>query len=377
MTFKVKKLLFIMESLAGGGAEKLLIDILNRIDTEKYKIDLYLLCKQGIYVDDLPPSVRVLPHPHSFGYRLARKICNKCNLTDIGSWVEKFYFRRLIKEKYDVGISFMEGLSLKYHSFIFDKFPKNISWIHTNLMKNHWSLHFFENGEQEASIYDKLSCIVFVSESAKIEFNKLIKTTRPIQKIIYNLIDKGDIIGKSKEYVVEKQKFTLCCVGRLSLQKGLDRAINVAKILKDKGHDFELWLLGEGENESTLREQVKRLNLTDCVKFWGFIKNPYPYMKAVDLFLMTSYTEGYPLVMCESICLGLPVVSTDITGVNEILDNGKYGILTGSQETEIADTLSELMSDPEKLKKLAQLSQERSEMFDPSHTMSDIYDLFE
>jgi glycosyltransferase involved in cell wall biosynthesis len=372
----MKKILIIMQSLVGGGAEKVLIDILKCFDTNKYEVSLYIIREEGVYLNDIPQNIKRI----SYGkmtylcFRIIRKICIRTNLNNVFSAIEKRLFRRLISEKYDAVISFMEGLPLKYHSFIFNKCNNNISWVHINLNKSHWTSCFFKSQEEEI-LYNMLSTIVFVSKDAKIEFNKLFHITKPIQKVIYNLIPTDDIILKSNEYEVEKHKFTVCCVGRLALQKRFDRAIDIAKILRDMGHDFEFWILGQGPLEPELKDKVQSLNLMDYVKFLGFIKNPYPYMKKSDIFLMTSDTEGYPLVICEAICLGLPVVSTNITGVNEILDNGKYGILTSFQTSEISMILNELMSDAVKLNNLSQLSKERAKMFNPKDIMSEIYEL--
>jgi glycosyltransferase involved in cell wall biosynthesis len=370
-----------MQSLAGGGAEKVLIDILKCFDTNKYNVSLYLIRNRGVHLNNIPKNVTRLSYGKTicFCSRIIRRICLQTNLSSsIFYAIEKKMVRRLINEKYDTIISFMEGLSLKYHSFVFDKSDNNISWVHINLYKNHWTTSVFsKKNKEEEELYNTLSGIVFVSKDAKIEFNKLFNITKPIQKVIYNLINKDDIILKSNEYEIEKQRFTICCVGRLTLQKRFDRVIEIAKILKDMGHLFEFWILGEGVLELELKNKVKSLNLTDYVKFLGFIKNPYPYMKESDIFLMTSDTEGYPLVICEAICLGLPVVSTNVTGVNEILDNGKYGILTSFQTLDISIILNELMSDSVKLNNLSQLSKERSKIFNPKEIMAEIYHLID
>ncbi len=374
----MKKILIIMQSLDGGGAEKVLIDILKYFNLDIYNVSICLLDKGGVYLKDIPKNIELLPYfHHSEFYMPVKKVSRKLNLMNAYYSMERFFFRKFIKIEYDIVISFMEGQSLKYHSFIFDRCKKNISWVHINFNLNHWSSTFFKNHNEEELIYNLLSCIVFVSNDAKAEFNKLFKITHPSQKVIYNLIDRNNILNKSNKEDIEKHKFTICCVGRLYSQKRFDRAINVAKILKDKGFDFELWILGIGPLELDLKNQVKALGLTNFVKFWGFIKNPYPIMKKSDLYLMTSDTEGYPLVICEAICLGLPIVSTNITGVNEILDDGTYGVLTSFKETEIANILSELITNPIKLNNLSLLSQERARIFNPQNTMSEIYELLE
>lgn len=370
-----------MQSLNGGGAEKVLVDILANFDVENYTISLCVLNKGGVYKKDIPNNIKLIDYlpwlRMSHFFRRVERRLRKTKLFSIYLMMEQVRFKRTIQMEYDAIISFMEGESLRYHSFIFEKSKNNISWVHTNFKINHWSSAFFANDKQEEQIYNMLSSIIFVSKDAQTTFNEIFKIKSPRQKVIYNLIDRNSIIHKSEEQIINKQKFTICCTGRLAPQKRFDRAIKAAKIVKDKGLDFELWLLGEGYLEVELKKLVSSLDLTDYIKFLGYIKNPYPIMKVSDLFLLTSDTEGYPLVVCEAISLGLPIVSTNVTGVGEILDNGKYGILTNYSETEIADALIKLISDKAELFKFSMLAQERSEMFKVENTMLSIYSLIE
>jgi glycosyltransferase involved in cell wall biosynthesis len=378
----MKKILIIMDALNGGGAEKVLIDILRHFDTDKYSVCLCLLNKEGAFLDDVPPSIKLLAYKHFIAYRLISKICQKIHRIEVYYSMERFFFRNFIKEEWDTIISFMEGTPLKYHSFLFDRCKNNVSWVHINLEKKHWTFFVFHSNEREEQTYNQLTTVVFVSKDAQESANRLFDIKRPNQKVIYNLIDRNDIIEKSqveclseRGYEAVQQKFTICCVGRLCRQKRFDRAIDIVKILVDRGLDFELWILGKGILEKELKEKTASLNLQEQIKFWGFVKNPYPYMRKSDMLLITSDVEGYPLVACEALCLGLPIVSTNVDGMNEILDNGKYGIVTNFQALDIANVIEELMTNQLRIDDLSKLAEERANIFSPENTMSEIYNV--
>ena len=215
--------------------------------------------------------------------------------------------------------------------------------------------------------------IIFVSQGAKEAFSKLFDISEKL-KVIYNIIDYQTINQKAATSIPEKTKFTICNVGRLTEQKRQDRLLKIAKILKDKGFEFEIWILGEGKLELQLKNQAKALEVSDVVKFLGYQANPYPYIKVSDIFVLTSDTEGYPTVVCEALCLGKPVISTNITGSDELLANG-IGILTGFEPDAIAEQIGRLIQSRELCSHYARLAAQRGQRFQPQDVMAQIYSL--
>ena len=126
--------------------------------------------------------------------------------------------------------------------------------------------------------------------------------------------------------------------GRLNQQKRYDRALRLIKALSDKSIDVEMWILVEGELREILMSLANKLGILDRCRFWGFVKPPYPYMRAADIYLNTSEAEGYPLVLCEALCLGLPIVATDITGAHEILEDSPSSV----EEDDLFEYLSDI-----------------------------------
>lgn len=375
----MKNILFIMPDLPSGGAEKLLIDILKRIDTDIYNVSLLLEYRQGIYLNDIPSSVEIL------------SIHGKNNI-----WRERFHrglhilhcyglfhsivyrcmeFFRLRGRSFDTIISFMEGSAVKYHSYITHKAERNISWVHIDFARKHWSLEFFQNQAEEKNAYNKMDNVIFVSGEAKKGFLSTYSFEKTKCQVLYNLIDKTDITRLADSIEVEKKKFTIVMVGRLNEQKRYDRALNAVKILKEAGMEFELWILGEGQLENKLKETCSAMGIENYVKFLGFKKPSYAYMKVADIFLNTSEAEGYPLTICEALCLDLPIVATDITGAREILGDSEYGLLVEETPESIANGILAMMKNDKKRKTYRIAANEGAKQFDVQKVMNNIYQI--
>ena len=273
-----------------------------------------------------------------------------------------------------MAISFMEGSAVRFHSYIFRKARKHLSWVHIDLLRKHWSLDFFRDEGEEWSIYGKMDTIVFVSWDAKRSFLKMYPTIDQGRCVVqYNLIDGKNILRQIGAIHVEKKKFTICMVGRLNRQKRYDRAIEVARRLKADGLDFELWILGEGELRNTIESQIKSSGREETVLLKGFVNPPYPYVSPSVLVLCTSESEGLPLVIAEAFWMGVPVVSTNVTGPSELLGDSEYGLLTGEDIDSIYHVVKSVMTDEQLRKHYAVKSCERAKIFSVEKFMKDFY----
>lgn len=241
----------------------------------------------------------------------------------------------LKERRFDTIVSFMEGMAVRMHSYIYDKADRNISWVHIDFKKKHWSLDFFSDEQEEYECYQKMDKIIFVSRDAKDKFKEIFKFDDYKLEVVYNLIDCDEIKKLADSKIVEKKKFTICMVGRLNQQKRYDRALEVACKLKETGYNLEFWVLGDGEQMTKLRDKVKEYDLEDYFFLKGFIKPPYPYMKQSDILLISSESEGFSLVACEAFCLGVPVVSTKTSGPTELIKSSKAGLLVNENIDDI------------------------------------------
>lgn len=373
-----KKILFLMPAMTGGGAEKVLVDILQHFDYEHYDVSLFLEYREGIYLEDIPKKVQIVSlhgKDNLWFQRLHRRLLEHGWLVDFYYWVYRLMFLwKLRRRNFDVAVSFMEGSAVRFHSYIFHKARKHLSWVHIDLLRKHWSLGYFRDEAEEQSIYGKMDKIVFVSNDARSSFLKMYPMVECGQCVVqYNLIDEKSILSQIGGKHTEKKKFTICMVGRLNRQKRYDRAVEVAHRLKADGLDFELWILGEGELRSTIESQIKEYGLEETVLLEGFVKPPYPYVSQADLFLCTSESEGLPLVIAEAFCMGIPVVSTNVTGPTELLGDSEYGLLTEEDTDSIYHAVKSLMTDAHLRSHFAEKSLERAKIFSVERFMEDFY----
>ncbi len=143
-------------------------------------------------------------------------------------------------------------------------------------------------------------------------------------------------------------------VGRLSQEKGFDRLIQAAAILVRDGHDLEVWIVGEGEEEVSLRGLASEEGIGDRVRFLGFQTDVKPLFEAMDIFVLSSLREGLPNVLLEAMSMQTPVVSTRVAGIPSILSDGENGLVVEpGSDKEIAAALERLLLHPDSTRELA------------------------
>jgi len=372
----LKKILFIMNNLGGGGAEKVLIDILSVFDYKKYEVDILLVNNEGIYRDKLNENVSL-----SYIYKPI-KYKNKAHRTLIetirGKTIRYFpslVYKRKVKKKYDIEIAFLEGFPSTYIlANSTNKYSKKIAWIHTDLSKSR-TLSF----KNEEKMYSKIDNIVCVSNECKEIFDTLYPMQSKKAEIIYNLINRDIIIEKSKESIdYTFSKPTIIGIGRLSSEKRFDLLIKAHKLLIDDGIENELIILGEGDKKAELKGLIEKLGISDTVKLLGFKSNPYPYIKNSDVLVMPSDFEGFSLVVAEAMILGKAIVSTKCVGPSELLDNGNAGVLTEcGDEKEMKDAIKSILMESKVKKHYESKALKRSEDFNYNKIINKIYNLLD
>lgn len=358
-----KKVLFMTPHLGGGGAEKVIVDVLNNLDSNKFDITLILLQNKGIHIKNLKSNIKVkyLINDNKFKIKI-QEYCIR--------FIPKLYYKLFIKEKYDIEVSFLEGWTTKLISYSNNKLSKKIAWVHIDLLDKHWTNFIFNKNEEE-KCYNNYNEIVFVSEDAKKSFNKLFNKNKSNQRVIYNPINPNEIVNKSNEFNVKYDKFTILSVGRLEEQKGYDRLIRAhSKILSQYPH--ELVILGEGEQYDQLNKLINELGVKNSVKLIGFKENPYPYIKACDIFVCSSRAEGFSLVVAEAICLEKTILTTKVAGPIELLNKGEYGMVCENSQMGLEKGIIKLISDKDTFMHYASKSKERKDIFDHTKIIKQI-----
>lgn len=367
-----KKILFIITSLSGGGAEKVLMTMLHHFDYERFDVTLCVVSKHGVYVNELPSSLKtifVYENPMSLFARLGFVLYSKLGVSALERWA----IRRKIREQYDTIVSFCEGRSLKFHGYVTERASRNITWVHCNLFAMHYTVGPVLSAKDERRLYERMDEVVFVSTGACDEFKKLgyrVKHTA----VVYNPIDVGAIQNFYKERSFHSSKFTITLCGRLIKEKAFERIARVAGLLKSAGYDFVVEILGEGEERKSLEGLIARLSLNNTVVLRGFVKPPYPYMAESDIFVSTSVTEGYPVNICEAMCLGLPIVATRCCGNTELVgEDEKFGVLTEQDDQSIYEGIVKMITSPELRASCGRNAFEKSRSFAVEEVMKEVY----
>lgn len=373
------KILFFIESLAGGGAERVLSTLVKHIDQSRFDVTVCAISGGGKYEKEVADSVKyVSVLKDSSSYSNLGKLWYVLKYKCIYEWLPMWLVYRLFVPKgFDVEVAFVEGFATKLVAASSNKKSKKVAWVHCDLKEFPWSVNtgVFKSIDEEKTAYSKYDEIAVVSEASKnhfVEIYGLAGRTR----CIYNPIDRkaiGELASFGKRDS-EDNKFRFVTVGRLTEAKGYDRLIEAVVRLIREGLDFELWIVGEGSDRALLEKQVVECGITDVVKFLGFQKNPYQYLNQCDCFVCSSRTEGYSLVIAEAMCVGLPVISTRCAGPEEILDGGKYGVMVENSTDGLYVGMKDVLTKMN-LGELRQLSAERAKSFDLEKTLQDVSDI--
>jgi len=379
----MKRILFVTESLARGGMEKMQVVLANALAEHGYSVTVLCYDGRAELKADLNDNVRYIYKPRNEFPILSKipRIQRRYNYRKF-AWEKRVSAQTLYryyvgKEKYDVEIAFYRGPSVKIVSGSTNPDSIKLAWVHTDykLCDQRTIVGWFNDLDKAKSAYSSFDNICCVSSQAKLSFEEHIGFAEKTCTV-YNMIPMQEIIEKSKELCpLSHKKFTLISVGRLIPDKCIDRLLNATKQLTDEGYEFDLWIVGGGRAEEELKNHCKELKLTN-VAFCGMQENPYCYMKNADLFVLSSRREGFALVIPEAMACGLPVISTKCTGPTEILDKGNYGILAENSDEGVFEAIKYAL-DKELLTEYAEKSLSRAKDFSTDKIIKDVIALIE
>lgn len=331
-----KKIVFFVESLHCGGAERSLLSLLNNLDSSKYDIYLLVLNKGGEFEEFLPSFV----------------IYNKVNIkfTLLGRLKFKLFKKLLPKrhnaqffwkafnssipqysESFDIAVGWGQGFAT-YFTAEKIKAKRKLAWVNTDYAKAGYKSQY----DQE--IYSKYDKVVGISDFVKNSMEVFIPTEKVVT--IPNIIDVDDVEKRANKPISENlkknYKMLIVSVGRLAKPKAFDLAIKAANILKDKGVDFIWYIIGEGSEREYLQSLIDQYELKQHFTLLGFRSNPYPYINQADLYVQTSIFEGLGRTLIEAAMLHKPIVTTDFETAYDLVDQDKTGMITPKAPEAIA-----------------------------------------
>jgi len=323
-----KRIIFVIESLSGGGAEKVLSVIVKYFNYEKYEVTICPIVDTGVYCEEIKKCVTHYSPIISYRGNFISQFWNRIKYKLIYSILPlKWVYKWFLPHNNDVEIAFCEGFVTKLLSRANSR-AKKIAWVHIDLLYYPWpvELGIYKNFEEEQIAYSVYDEIVCVSKTVEKSFHDKYGLNNTCT--IYNPIDIKAIQQHAGIPVRNDGKIMhIISIGRLAHQKGYDRLLEVAKQLHDEGYKFYLTILGEGVERQPLENYIEKNSMTSYVSLPGFCENPYKQLVSSDLFVCSSRAEGFSLVIAEALVLGIPVISTYCSGPNELLNGGKQGLL--------------------------------------------------
>ncbi|MDO5391569.1 MAG: glycosyltransferase [Eubacteriales bacterium] len=375
-----KKLLFVINTLGYGGAERAMLDLFDALDPQKYEISLFVLTGQGELSHELPKHVRLLNRDYKdvsvltgegrkllirsvlragskkglFLRRASYLLKNFRDMRRRGKILpDKLCWRvlsdgaPLIRKEYDLAVAYLEG-GATYYVAEHVKARKKAAFVHIDYGKAGYTRKL------DRDCYQKFDRIFTVSDEVRAHFLEVYPEHEKKVSVFHNLINQERIRQMAEQgsgFDDEFQGYRILTVGRLTQQKRYDIAIQAMALLKEKCSAPVRWyVLGEGELRESLRQQIKDAGVEQEFIFLGVKENPFPYYKNCDLYVHATGFEGKSIAIQEAQTLGKPILATDCSGNREQIVHDIDGRMCPLDPKCVSEEIFWMIAHPEKCK---------------------------
>lgn len=366
----MKKILFLIHDLGHGGAEKVLVNLVNNMDRTKFDISVTALFGGGVNEQFLAPHIHYRAvFPRSFpGNSHVMKLLTPKQLHQL-----------CIREHYDIEVAYLEGPPARIISGCTSPDTKKVCWIHVEQHTKACAAQAFRRGSEALACYNAFDRIVCVSDAVRRDFQSLMPVSVPTD-VLYNTNESAKILSLSRDGVDDGlfscEEIKLVGIGKLMKNKGFHRILPIVKRLREDGHPVHLYLLGVGPMEAELKQQSAELGIANAVTFLGYQTNPYKYVAKCDLFVCASHAEGFSTAATEALIVGTPVCTVEVSGMKEMLgENNEWGIVTDNDEEALYLGLKSLLDDPALLAHYKEKAAERGRAFSTEHTVNAVQNM--
>lgn len=248
----------------------------------------------------------------------------------------KWLYYLIVGNKYDVNIAFQFGLSHIIISAGNNDKILSIGWMHG-----------YDYDMVMKPYYLKMDKMVCVSQCNAEKLKSDLNGKIPVD-YCYNPINDEQVreLGESPVKIKRNDSILFSAVGRISEEKGYSRLLNCVQRLKADGYVFQLWIIGDGVLLNSLKQQAREQNIEDCVTFLGGQNNPHAFTSKSDVFICSSFSEGYSTACTEAIMLNVPVISTNVSGAEEIISEAGCGFVCDNDEESLYVTIKRVLDNP-------------------------------
>lgn len=396
----MKKILIVSQAMELGGAERALLGLLENIDTNTYEVDLFLMRHTGELMDQIPGNIHLLPEIKAYAAlavpmmtvlkrrqlpivlgRMYAKMKARQRVKQLGiqgdNAIELEYSHKYItwampaisEEQYDLVISFLTP-----HYFAAQKTTakKKIAWIHTDYSTLQIDV------DSELAMWDQFDWIASISDDATKSFLKAFPTLKSKIILVENIMPTRHIqvlirdrsIGQEMS---EKDDFKLLSIGRFCTAKNFDNVPQICKMIREQGLNVTWYLIGYGEDEALIRQKIQENDMEDHVIVLGKKSNPYPYIKACDVYVQPSRYEGKCVAVREAQMLCKPVIITNYATSASQLEDGVDGVIVPMGNEGCAKGIADVLRDSNLLGKLTETCKHRD--YSNSQEVDKLYQL--
>lgn len=371
------KVLFRHRSMEMGGVERVLLDLLENLPREIFDITFFLTLDQGELRNSIPKDIKLVTlqkgkedMSHNKVLRTLQLI--KRNLTLLFYRKNpKLLYQNIIKENFDIEIAptyaeFDNILSSPLKS-------RKIAWFHTDVSYDPDQ----ERVLNRINALKKFDFVIFGSKQTRDVIKDLYHIEYPKSSVIYNAIKIDEVRKRSTEFPVNYEtRPVFSSMGRLHSRKNYHTLMRIHKRLLDEGFPHSIAVIGGGGEMENLKNQAKELGVEKTFLLLDSQINPYPYIKNSDYFVLPSESESYPLTIGEVMGLNIPIVSTNVGGIPEMIDHNVDGYLVEHNENAIYEGMKLFLTNPDIPQKIKDNNEKAVEKFDNQKIYKDVTAVF-
>ena len=366
MVMHMKKILFLIHDLHHGGAEKVLVNLVNNMDPEQFEIHVTALFGGGVNEQFLAPHVHfraIFPKPFPGNSHLMKLFS------------PQLLHRMFVREHYDVEIAYLEGPASRIISGCTAPDTKTVTWIHCTMKSPEEFAVGFRSVDEAKRCFSRFDRGVFVSKGVLEAFRNYCPMKH--MQVLYNTNETAQMLEKAKEPMDEEtfrtDEVKLMAMGKLEPVKGFDRLARIHARLRREGYGLHTYILGVGSREAELRRFIEENALGDSLTLLGYQTNPYKYAAQCDIFVCSSHSEGFSTAATEALVVGIPVVTTRVSGMEEMLgEHNEWGIVTENDEDALYKGIKSLLDDPALLAHYKSKANIRGKSFSTENTVEKV-----
>lgn len=373
------KILFRIRSLEMGGVPRVVLDLLRNLPKDKFDLTLMLNLYQGELVSEIPKDIKLIVIEKGREQMSKNPFIQKIQLglrrlrLEIYDKFPALLYALKVKEKYDIEVS--PG----YAEFEMvlnspNKKSKKVGWFHSDVSYDKDKNRVLKRIE----LMKLFDWMIFGAAQTRQVIEDLYGVSYPNSSVIYNVIKLSEARTKADSFPVKYDTHPVfSSMGRLHSRKGYHTLVKVHRRLLDEGLIHSIAVIGGGNEMQNLQNQAKELGIEKTFLLLDSQKNPWPYIKASDYFVLPSQSESYPLTIGEVMGLHKPIISTNVGGIPEMIEDGVDGILVNYDEEEIFQAMKNFLTNPTLVEKIKTGTKNADEKFDEKKIYQQVTEVFE